>query len=293
MSKLSHITVDFLVYRYSYVLNNPLKYTDPSGYWKAKPRWWDYLLGRTAYWIDGDGNIRGGRGGDDGGGNGSGGGGGGGYSWVYTPFNSQDSRSYSSTEYSRDVYSHRSGGGGGSGNRSGNVSPGDPPKETSRTNSPSEAGNSPINGGGGSLDGGDYDGTYLIPAEAYDYSQEEIPEKIKEDFLYWKNGGPWYKLGIRATELFWRDLTAEGNRATVIEVGAIIFIRGFGKVSAPLFHRTIKPGILKTVGRNNYMNRVGNNPDIQIYNNQIRLIGNGPYRGKYYDTGLDPSLFFE
>ena len=32
MSKVSHVSVGFVVYQYTYVLNNPLKYPDPSGY---------------------------------------------------------------------------------------------------------------------------------------------------------------------------------------------------------------------------------------------------------------------
>ncbi|MBD3350645.1 MAG: hypothetical protein GF364_04070 [Candidatus Lokiarchaeota archaeon] len=32
MSKVSHVTVGFVVYQYTYCLNNPLIYTDPSGY---------------------------------------------------------------------------------------------------------------------------------------------------------------------------------------------------------------------------------------------------------------------
>jgi hypothetical protein len=144
-----------------------------------------------------------------------------------------------------------------------------------------------------SSDGGAYDGGYMISASAYDYSQGVISGNMREDWLYWKNGGPWYEFGMRATETFWRDATARENRGAVMEAGAMVFISGFGKVAKPIFHRVIKPGILKAVGKSNYMKRVGSNPDIQIINNQIRLNGNGPYKNKYYDTGLDPIVFFD
>jgi hypothetical protein len=62
-----------------------------------------------------------------------------------------------------------------------------------------------------------YRGQYMIPAEAYDYSEEEIQGKASDDWDYYIYGGPWYKMGKRATELFWRDVSAKGNRKTVIE----------------------------------------------------------------------------
>jgi len=63
------------------------------------------------------------------------------------------------------------------------------------------------------------------------------------------------------------------------------------KVSSEIFHRQIKPSILNSSG--NFSRIVGRNPDIKIVNGRIRLTGNGPFKGKSFNTGLDASDFFE
>lgn len=62
------------------------------------------------------------------------------------------------------------------------------------------------------------------------------------------------------------------------------------KVSSEVFHRTIKPEILKNAGR--FKHVVGKNPDIKIINGKIKLVGQGPYKGRSFNTNLNASDFF-
>ena len=68
-----------------------------------------------------------------------------------------------------------------------------------------------------------------------------------------------------------------------------LFIKGFGKVNKELFHRVLKPTILRAAGK--FLFSVGKNPDIIVINGLIRLIGNGPFKGKVFDTFLEASKF--
>jgi hypothetical protein len=67
----------------------------------------------------------------------------------------------------------------------------------------------------------------------------------------------------------------------------------FGNISVPAetFHRIIKPDILSSAG--DFSRIVGRNPDINIFNGKIKLIGNGPFKGKSFDTLLDALDFFD
>lgn len=76
----------------------------------------------------------------------------------------------------------------------------------------------------------EYTGQYMIPAEAYNYSEPTIDGKLSEDWAYYIYGGPWYQLGKRWRELQKRDFTALGNRETVViesatAAGGFLFIR--------------------------------------------------------------------
>jgi len=120
---------------YTYVTNNPLKYTDPSGYVKT-PRWkqWvRFIFGIQPYIRSRDGNKMYTTNDSDDDGGGSGGGGGGGisyYDFASSPFDREYNHS-PETEYSPDVNSKRPVGVGAPGRGSGNGVPDDPPKETS------------------------------------------------------------------------------------------------------------------------------------------------------------------
>ena len=146
-----------------------------------------------------------------------------------------------------------------------------------------------IAGGG---DGKKYDGSYLKSKNDYDYSQDEIPGKLSDDLMYIINGGPWYLSGARASQLFWRDATAKENRSTVTEAAAYVFV-GEYRVASNVFHRIIKPLILKDVGMSNYARYVGRNPNISIKRGEIILKGTGQgFKGKEFPTGLKGENFF-
>ncbi|MCO6491694.1 MAG: hypothetical protein J5I98_24975 [Phaeodactylibacter sp.] len=65
---------------------------------------------------------------------------------------------------------------------------------------------------------------------------------------------------------------------------------GSYKISKNYFHRTIKPRILRDSPK--FQHEVGRNPDVGIRNGTIRLNGTGPYKGKSFDTGLNPQNYF-
>jgi RHS repeat-associated protein len=69
----------------------------------------------------------------------------------------------------------------------------------------------------------------------------------------------------------------------------------FGKiaVNAIKFHRVIKPRILKAAKQVfDFTKTVGKNPDVLVEGEKIILKGTGPFKGKTFDTGLNPKDFF-
>jgi hypothetical protein len=71
----------------------------------------------------------------------------------------------------------------------------------------------------------------------------------------------------------------------------IYFGEGYKEDSAQ-YHSRIKPKILKSAGKANYVKIVGDNPDIQVNSDKIILIGvASKFRGKSYETDLDASSF--
>jgi len=82
-----------------------------------------------------------------------------------------------------------------------------------------------------------YDGSYMIPAAAYDYTiPGAIDGKFTDDWNYilnGKTGNPFSRYG----QILARDVTAPGNRATVIsaavDVASIIPIMRIGKLAVP------------------------------------------------------------
>lgn len=75
-----------------------------------------------------------------------------------------------------------------------------------------------------------------------------------------------------------------------VEVASFLFFGGV-KVGKKVFHKQIKKIILKNSG--NYRKVVGNNPNIVIKNGKIILEGQGPYKGKSFETGLDFLDYFK
>jgi hypothetical protein len=137
-----------------------------------------------------------------------------------------------------------------------------------------------------------YKGQYMIPSDAYDYSEETIDGKFSQDWAYYIYGGPWYEMGLRATQIFGRDVSAKENRGTVVEASIYIFF-GRVKVNAKLFHRVLKPQILKAAG--NFEKIVGTNPDIAVEKGMIILKGakTSPFKGKILETGMKASEFLK
>ena len=135
----------------------------------------------------------------------------------------------------------------------------------------------------------------MKPASSYDYKKDVIPGKFEDDMNY-ITGGAWYEAGYRATQIFWRDLTAPSNQETVEAAIGFIFIKGFGKVNKDLFHPSngggIKKDILDEVGKATYSKKVGSNPDIEVVNGLIRLNGTGSFKGKSFPTNLKANDFF-
>jgi len=74
--------------------------------------------------------------------------------------------------------------------------------------------------------------------------------------------------------------------------GKQTFIKGLEFVKNNILHHSIKPNILKAVGKRNFANVVGKNPNVTVKNGKIILQGTGANSGKVYKTGLDASKFF-
>ncbi len=74
--------------------------------------------------------------------------------------------------------------------------------------------------------------------------------------------------------------------------GKQTFIKGVGFVKNNILHHSIKPNILKAVGKRNFAHVVGKNPNVAVENGKIILQGTGANSGKVYKTGLDASNFF-
>ena len=73
-----------------------------------------------------------------------------------------------------------------------------------------------------------------------------------------------------------------GAAGKMINVGEV-------RVAAEVFHRVIKPDILKAVGT---AKTVGRNPDIIVKGGKIILKGVGQFKGKVIETGLKAADFF-
>ncbi|WP_310554478.1 DUF6443 domain-containing protein [Flavobacterium sp.] len=63
----------------------------------------------------------------------------------------------------------------------------------------------------------------------------------------------------------------------------------FGRlaVNKDIFHKSLKPKILKSAG--SFSSKVGNNPDISVVGGNINLTGTGPFKGKTFKTDLKAS----
>jgi hypothetical protein len=90
-------------------------------------------------------------------------------------------------------------------------------------------------GGDGTVQG--YDGSYMIPAAAYDYTiPGAIDGKFTDDWNYILNGKSGNPLS-RYGQILARDITAPGNGATLISAGidvaSIIPIMRIGKLAVP------------------------------------------------------------
>ncbi|RZK47953.1 MAG: RHS repeat-associated core domain-containing protein [Pedobacter sp.] len=67
----------------------------------------------------------------------------------------------------------------------------------------------------------------------------------------------------------------------------------FGRIAVnkDVFHRVIKKDILRNAG--DYAKKVGSNPDVSVVGENIQLIGNGPYKGKTFQTNLKASEYLK
>ncbi|TCC97706.1 DUF6443 domain-containing protein [Pedobacter hiemivivus] len=67
----------------------------------------------------------------------------------------------------------------------------------------------------------------------------------------------------------------------------------FGKIAVnrDVFHRVIKKEILRNAG--DFVKKVGGNPDVGVVGGNIQLIGNGPYKGKTFQTTLKASEYLK
>ena len=84
-----------------------------------------------------------------------------------------------------------------------------------------------------------------------------------------------------------------GNPPIPAFKGGSIFIKGFGNVAKNSMHQ-IKPNIFSTVGRSNFEKIVGSNPNITVVNGKIVLQGVGDgFKGKTYNTGLNAIDFLK
>jgi hypothetical protein len=89
-------------------------------------------------------------------------------------------------------------------------------------------------------------------------------------------------------------IVEEGVTAVALGVtGRAVRLIHFGegvKAEAGVFHRAIKPRILKAAG--GYRKTVGKNPNIRVVNGVIHLVGQGPFRGATFVTDLKVGRFF-
>jgi RHS repeat-associated protein len=124
----------------------------------------------------------------------------------------------------------------------------------------------------------EYKGQYLIPEEAYDYSKEVIDGKFSEDWAYYIYGGPWYSMGQRWWQQFGRDLTAEGNRSTVVvelaTTGPFVFIK-IGKVFFKFSEHALERIAMRGITKNMIKAAMRQNP--------IKYFHNGVWKLGFYD----------
>lgn len=114
------------------------------------------------------------------------------------------------------------------------------------------------------------------------------PNSYYDGVSNWNVDGTGRLVGINNVQL--------AKKGGVGKALAKIFIKGFGNVSQDLFHRTIKPNIIKAAGGKSYLNGiVGHNPNVTIVNGKIVLQGtkDSPFRGIVHNTGLNANDFLQ
>jgi RHS repeat-associated protein len=98
----------------------------------------------------------------------------------------------------------------------------------------------------------------------------------------------WYYESLGLGSLDEGSSTAE-KMAEVASTQAIFIYIGGIKLNRKEFHRNNKAEILRTVGATKYEPVVGSTPNINVAKGKIVLEGRGPYKGKTYQTDLDPT----
>ncbi len=269
--------------RYSYVWNNPLKYTDPSGY----DGWWDYddggdyafSMGYLAYVTNPNGTAANPANGQKESFQGG--------SWTYIEgggdYNFGNSYVNEGVDYSGLYLNNFNVNYSGS--------------------RPYDASQLLVQNGGG-----------MKPASSYDYNQSVIDGKFIDDWNYILGGNNGNVL-TRTWDLLKRDWqnfnnTDKQNYTDLGEFGINIFtaggllpikilnkgnfyIKGVGLVDKSLFHKYVKQNILKKAGIQNYAKYVGDNPDVFVENGKVFLIGiYGKFTNKIYPTGLNAIEYF-
>ena len=133
--------------------------------------------------------------------------------------------------------------------------------------------------------GGEYDGGYMIPAEAYDYSiPGAIEGKFTDDWNYILHGKKGTAIG-RYLQVLKRDITAPGNKATAISAGidmaTIIPIMRVGKLAIPFKGFTghgVNQAITRGIGSETILNTIRNGTSLIAtgrYGSQIRYFYEG------------------
>ncbi|XLS28387.1 RHS repeat domain-containing protein [Flavobacteriaceae bacterium M23B6Z8] len=125
-----------------------------------------------------------------------------------------------------------------------------------------------------------YQGQYMVPSDAYDYTQESMPAKQDDDMMYILYGNEGSKLS-RFWDILLRDINAEGNGENVTEASlsvlplGIVFkklgkgyslvskIGGKGGKSFYRFEKVVKASNLSGQARAVY---------VKIYNNSGKLV---------------------
>jgi len=132
----------------------------------------------------------------------------------------------------------------------------------------------------------------MKPASSYDYSQDVISGTFTDDLNYITSGSDGNPFS-RANNIFSRDWNQASTSDKAGLMLSVVPMLRIGKLIVPAqtFHRFIKPDILKAAG-NGFEKIVGRNPDIFIDKGQIILRCMGPFKGKSFPTGLDPTDFF-